>query len=341
MQALVVGLKPGFFASLRSSYATPFSAPSLAADAPLIERVLGPFQRFVATSAAGGIVLLVTTAVALVWANSGWADSYHHLSWPCSSSSSGSRSSAKFLSANWRRFARPHCLSRPRSAGCWCRRRSMRSSTAAGPARPDGGAYGDGHCLCAWHPRAPRRPAASGPALLVALFTLNRAGARRPLTYALPGVVLWVLMLESGVHATVGGVLLALTVPARTRISETPFLAAELAQARLQRMKHALHALVAFVFMPVFALANAGVALTGVPAALAVLSQISRPATARFHEFSQENPVSCRARKCYRKEVAKRGTAERITQRKRDQEKRRTWTSVFSFSLCLCVISST
>src|SRR5919107_2993638 len=46
---------------------------------PLIERVLGPFQRFFATTAAGGVVLLVCTAVALAWANSPWAASYHHL----------------------------------------------------------------------------------------------------------------------------------------------------------------------------------------------------------------------------------------------------------------------
>jgi Na+:H+ antiporter, NhaA family len=52
---------------------------TLTAAPPLVERVLGPFQRFVSTSASGGIMLLVATAIALVWANSGWADDYHHL----------------------------------------------------------------------------------------------------------------------------------------------------------------------------------------------------------------------------------------------------------------------
>ena len=48
-------------------------------DAPLVERVLAPFRRFARTASAGGIVLLAATAIALGWANSPWADSYHHL----------------------------------------------------------------------------------------------------------------------------------------------------------------------------------------------------------------------------------------------------------------------
>jgi NhaA family Na+:H+ antiporter len=139
--------------------------------------------------------------------------------------------------------------------------------------------------------------------VLVVLVALNRVGARRPLIYVLLGVVLWVCMIKSGVHATIAGVLLALVIPARTRISETQFLdsadaslaafraadepgttvltnrghqealhelqaATDLAQSPLQRMEHSLHGVVAFVIMPVFALANAGVPLTGVASAL-------------------------------------------------------------------------
>jgi NhaA family Na+:H+ antiporter len=48
-------------------------------DAPLVERVLAPFRRFAGTASASGIVLLAVTAIALGWANSPWADSYHHL----------------------------------------------------------------------------------------------------------------------------------------------------------------------------------------------------------------------------------------------------------------------
>src|SRR5918998_205720 len=60
------------------------SAPDAAASndaepAPLIERVLAPFQRFVQTESASGLVLLACTAVALAWANSPWGASYEHL----------------------------------------------------------------------------------------------------------------------------------------------------------------------------------------------------------------------------------------------------------------------
>jgi NhaA family Na+:H+ antiporter len=48
-------------------------------DAPLVERVLAPFRRFARTASASGIVLLAATAIALGWANSPWAASYHHL----------------------------------------------------------------------------------------------------------------------------------------------------------------------------------------------------------------------------------------------------------------------
>ena len=52
--------------------------PSPITDAPLIERVLRPFQQFIATEAASGIVLLATTALALAFANSPLASGYHH-----------------------------------------------------------------------------------------------------------------------------------------------------------------------------------------------------------------------------------------------------------------------
>ena len=132
----------------------------------------------------------------------------------------------------------------------------------------------------------------------VALVVCNRAGARRPMPYALLGIVLWLAILHSGVHATVAGVLLAATIPSRTRIDEDTFVAraeaaiaefsaasapgartvmsnpaqqealhqleraAEAVQSPLLRLEHGLHKLVAFVIMPLFAFANAGVQLT-------------------------------------------------------------------------------
>ncbi len=140
-------------------------------------------------------------------------------------------------------------------------------------------------------------------ALFLALLILaNRLRIRHPLAYALLGVGLWVAFLESGVHATIAGVLLALTIPARTRVDPGEFsrrvgallrhfdrvdegagtiltnadqqaaLAeledlAEGVQTPLQRLEHALHPWVAFGIVPLFALANAGVALGGGPGA--------------------------------------------------------------------------
>jgi NhaA family Na+:H+ antiporter len=137
--------------------------------------------------------------------------------------------------------------------------------------------------------------------ILVVLIAANRLGARRPVVYAVLGLALWLAVFESGVHATVAGVLLALTIPASTRIDPRAFLdrsratlvafdragsddetgasiltngerqeaLAELedvvegAGAPLHRLEHVLHPWVAFAIMPLFALANAGVRIEG------------------------------------------------------------------------------
>ena len=117
--------------------------------------------------------------------------------------------------------------------------------------------------------------------------------------YAVLGIVLWFLFLKSGVHATIAGVVLAFTIPTKTRMNGKEFF--EIAQGALEEMKekglandgntispevndvlytiedscekatapahrleHKLHPYVAFFIMPVFALANAGVALGGI-----------------------------------------------------------------------------
>jgi len=92
--------------------------------------------------------------------------------------------------------------------------------------------------------------------LLVALQVLNKRGVRRLLPYLLVGLLLWLAVLKSGVHATVAGVMLAMTIPARRHSEKntegTP----------LQTLEHALHPWVSFIIMPVFALSNAGVGLS-------------------------------------------------------------------------------
>ncbi len=330
------------------------------AVAPLMERVLGPFQRFFATAAAGGIVLLACTAVALAWANSPWAESYHHL-WEAPVTIGAPGVGRTMSLHHWVNdglmavffFLVGLEIKREVLVGELATRRTAALPVVAalgGMVVPAllyvavnaGGAGATGWgipmatdiafalgILALLGDRAPsglRVFLAAlaiaddlGAVLVIALFytsaidwvalgaagrvfaallALNRAGVRRPLAYALLGVAMWAGMLASGVHATIAGVLLALAVPARTRISEEEFLAraerslaafraadepgrsvltnrghqealqaiedaADAAQAPLQRMEHALHGFVAFLVMPIFALANAGVPLAG------------------------------------------------------------------------------
>jgi len=89
---------------------------------------------------------------------------------------------------------------------------------------------------------------------LVALLTLNLAGVRRKTPFILIGVVMWVCVLKSGVHATLAGVALAFFIPlAKDSEGESP----------LRTMEHALHPWVAYGILPLFALANAGVSFAG------------------------------------------------------------------------------
>ncbi len=89
------------------------------------------------------------------------------------------------------------------------------------------------------------------------LLCANWGGIRHPLVYLIFGLVLWLMLLESGIHATIAGVLLALTVPARHRVE----LSHEEAETLLQRLERIFHPWVTFAIMPIFALANAGVVI--------------------------------------------------------------------------------
>ncbi|MDE2996438.1 MAG: Na+/H+ antiporter NhaA, partial [Bacteroidota bacterium] len=130
----------------------------------------------------------------------------------------------------------------------------------------------------------------------------NKLGIRKTRFYVILGIVLWLAFLKSGVHATIAGVLLALTVPARRRLNEVTFrdkaksfldsirvgevddrknqevvnaleILSKGAATPLARMEHALHGWVAFFIMPIFALANAGVDLREV----SILDALAHP----------------------------------------------------------------
>ena len=85
-----------------------------------------------------------------------------------------------------------------------------------------------------------------------AMLLLNRAGVARTIPYFLFAALLWICVLKSGVHATLAGVVTALFVPIATG-DERP----------LERLEHALHPWVAFLIVPIFAFANAGVSFAG------------------------------------------------------------------------------
>lgn len=90
-------------------------------------------------------------------------------------------------------------------------------------------------------------------ATFIVMLLMNKAGVTRLWFYWLLGLVMWGFMLLSGVHATIAGVLTALTIPMRGRDGASPLIVAE----------HALKPWVQFAIMPIFALVNAGVVLAG------------------------------------------------------------------------------
>ncbi|MFX1336717.1 MAG: Na+/H+ antiporter NhaA [Promethearchaeota archaeon] len=132
------------------------------------------------------------------------------------------------------------------------------------------------------------------------LVSFNRLNIHYPLLYIVFGITLWFIILQSGIHATVAGVLLAFTVPARNKIDADSFIletqliieefqksgkcglgvllnqrqqnavkaletACQNVEAPLQRFERVLHYWVAFAIIPIFILANAGVLLDDIP----------------------------------------------------------------------------
>ena len=89
-------------------------------------------------------------------------------------------------------------------------------------------------------------------ALIIAII-MNKTGVTRTSGYILLGVVLWIAVLKSGVHATLAGVVIAFCIPMRDKQGNSP----------LSDLEHDLHSPVVFVILPLFAFANAGLSLAG------------------------------------------------------------------------------
>lgn len=323
-----------------------------------IEKILSPIQEFMHAETSGGIILIICTIIALIWANSPFADSYHHL-WHT------------YLTFDFGGYVLKHSLHHWINDGLMVifffvvgleiKRELLvgELSSAKKAALPVAGALG-GMILPAliyfyfnggkegaagWGiPMAtdiafvvgimallgPKFPFSLkifilalaivddigavlviaifytaeisitaliiGAAIILLLIVFNRLGVRSLIVYTIMGIALWLAFLESGVHATVAGVLLAFTIPVSSRINtrkfttETKQLLDEFEKSGehgenvltnekrltlvqsiegncekiltpLQRFEHLLHPWVAFFIMPVFALANAGVTI--------------------------------------------------------------------------------
>jgi NhaA family Na+:H+ antiporter len=92
-----------------------------------------------------------------------------------------------------------------------------------------------------------------GIAVVGLVSVMSRLGVDRPLAYVIPGALLWVCLYEAGIEPTLAGVVLGLLTPALPRRGRPV----------LERLESGLHPVSSFVIVPVFALANAGVVLTG------------------------------------------------------------------------------
>ena len=106
-------------------------------------------------------------------------------------------------------------------------------------------------------------PDLAGAAIVLGLLlVLNRRGILQLWPYLALGVVLWVLVYRSGIHATLAGVALALAIPLRSRDGRTD----DVETSPLHRLEHRLGRVVPFVIVPIFGFANAGVSLAHVGA---------------------------------------------------------------------------
>jgi NhaA family Na+:H+ antiporter len=321
---------------------------------PPIDVITSPFARFAKMEAAGGILLLLATAAALIWANSSWEHSYHQIWYTQATITLGQVS----LSESRHEWVNDGLMSIFFFlVGLEIKREVLigELSTFKQAAFPfmaaiggsvvpaliyfainKGGAGANGWgipmatdiafalgVLALLGSRVPASLKVFVAALaivddifgvlvialfytqhisLIALglafvgvavsFGANWLGVRNPVIYALIGVGVWAAVLNSGVHATIAGILLAFTIPARSSIDKAEFLRqsrglldqfeqddpnsyqahhaihaleqkCEMIESPLHRIEHALQPWVAFVIMPIFAFANAGVHILG------------------------------------------------------------------------------
>ncbi len=332
----------------------------------LVARVLRPFQEFARVGSLGGIVLLITTAVALAWSNSPWSDAYFHL-WETELVLGSSAAPLSLTLHEWindalmavffllvgleiKREILVGELANARQAalpivaavgGMVVPALCYVALNRGGPAMAGWGipmatdiAFALG-ILALLGPRVPlglkvflaalaivddlgavlviaffytgsiawgALAGAAACVVLLAVLNVRRICALTP--YLLIGIVLWYCFLLSGIHATIAGVLLAMTIPTSSRINAEEFsararalvdefdrtetgdllvitskgqqealhgldVAVSAVNAPLLKLEHALNALVSFGIMPLFALSNAGVRLDGAAAALA------------------------------------------------------------------------
>jgi NhaA family Na+:H+ antiporter len=333
---------------------------SVAREQPPVERIVRPFQDFADKQSSGGILLIAATAVALVWANSPWGESYAAL-WHTKLTVGVSDASISKDLTHWINDGLMAVFFLV--VGLEIKREVLvgELSSVRGAALPIAAALGGAMVPAAIYlainagtegsagwgiPMATdiafalgvlallgdKAPVAIkvfltalaivddivavlvialfytseiswgalgvGGIFLVALIVANLIGVGRTLVYALLGIGLWLCFLLSGVHATIAGVLLALTVPAISFINPGAFLersryvldrfekagekgenvlsneerqaalhalnnAAYKLEPPLHELEHTLHPWVVFAIMPLFALANAGVQLGG------------------------------------------------------------------------------
>ncbi|MDB2386894.1 Na+/H+ antiporter NhaA [Shewanella sp.] len=95
-------------------------------------------------------------------------------------------------------------------------------------------------------------------AAIVGLVGLNRKGVTALTPYGILGLILWIAVLKSGVHATLAGVIIAFCIPLRAKDGSSPS----------ESLEHSLHPWSTFIILPIFAFANAGVDLSGMSASL-------------------------------------------------------------------------